>query len=217
MAQWGDELSTPSVLAGLAFGAALMTLLSACAPTPSRTPAQSSRAAADLLVYGVSGTGEKGQLEIDFGTLKIGEHSLREIRVCNAGDVWFLRSDIVFREPAGYPANWAGIWDDRYVVSGECLEWAQIMFAPTTATSFDGIIEVTGQLPRRDLDEASGVWYRHVSCDNDIDVDAVGDRWRIAVRRLILLSAVHSPRPVTKSRLAHQRRERIFLLRLGGL
>jgi hypothetical protein len=110
MAQWGDELSTPSVLAGLAFGAALMTLLSACVPTPSRTPAQSSRAAADLLVYGVSGTGEKGQLEIDFGTVKIGEHSLREIRVCNAGDVWFHPSDIVFREPAGYSANWAGMW-----------------------------------------------------------------------------------------------------------
>jgi hypothetical protein len=72
--------------ARLAFGAALLTLLSACAPMPSRTPTPPSRAAADLLVYGAPTTGEKGEFEIDFGTVKVGEHSIKEIRVCNEGD-----------------------------------------------------------------------------------------------------------------------------------
>jgi hypothetical protein len=133
--------------AHLAFGAALLTLLSACGPMLPTTQPQPSFAEADLLVYGVSARGEKGEFEIDFGTVKVGEHSIKEIRVCNEGDVWFLRSDIVFREPAGYATNWAGIWDDGYVVSGECLEWAHIIFAPTTGASYNGIVEVTANYP----------------------------------------------------------------------
>ncbi len=128
----------------LASCAALLTLLSACAPT---TQPQPSFAAADLLVYGVSATGGKGEVEIDFGNVRIGDRSLKEIRVCNEGDAWFLPSDIVFHEPAGYATTWAGIRDDDFIVSGECLEWAHIMFAPTTAASYNGILEVTANYP----------------------------------------------------------------------
>jgi hypothetical protein len=137
----------PWVLTRLASCAALLTLFSACAPMPPTAQPQPSFAAADLLVYGVSATGGKGEVEIDFGNVRIGEHSLKEIRVCNAGDVWFLPADIVFHEPAGYAASWAGIRDDDYIVSGECLEWAHIVFAPTTAASYNGIIEVTANYP----------------------------------------------------------------------
>jgi hypothetical protein len=113
---------------------------------PTRQP-QPSFAEADLLVYGVSATGGKGEFEIDFGTVRIGERSLKEIRVCNEGDVWFRPSDVLFREPAGYTANWAGMWDGGYIVSGECLEWAQITFAPTTAASYSETIEVMANYP----------------------------------------------------------------------
>jgi hypothetical protein len=91
--------------------------------------------------------GEKGEFEIDFGTVKVGEHSIKEIRVCNEGDVWFRPSDVLFREPDGYATTWAGIRDDHYIVSGERLEWAHIDFAPTTAAFYNGTIEVTANYP----------------------------------------------------------------------